>query len=383
MDNDFPDLQQPSNASASDEDGALLDAKQSAITWWIVVFVCVFQTLHSVPQRAIQWLLRFLYGLFLVLGQYSQKIARIAISFPGTLFKRNEYLKNLLPVTDICRKVVCQKCHCLYRFEDCLVKCGSVTSVQFCSDCQVQGKRIPLLRQVISNKGVKRFYPYLVYPVASLVSLLQACFVRPGFLDLCEEWRIRFNLESPNLNDVFDGNILKEFLTVNHEPFLSEKNTLGLMMNIDWFRPFKHRTYSVGAIYMVIINLPCAIRFKRENVLVIGLLPGPSEPPKTINTYLAPVVSELLDLWAEVSFKTANKCSVFVRCALLCVGCDLPAGKKVCGFLSYVANLGCSRCYKNFGTGVFEEHNYSGFDRVNWTYRTKEKHIADVDLTLK
>ena len=73
LDNDFPDLQQPSNASASDEDGTLLDAEQSAITWWFVVFVCVFQTLHSVPQRAIQWLLGFLYGLLLVLGQYSQK----------------------------------------------------------------------------------------------------------------------------------------------------------------------------------------------------------------------------------------------------------------------------------------------------------------------
>ena len=61
----------------------------------------------------------------------------------------------------------------------------------------------------------------------------------------------------------------------------------------------------------------------------------------------------------------------------------MPAGSKVCGFLSYVVNLGCSRCYKKFGAGVFGKHNYSGFDRESWTYRTKEKHRADVELTRK
>ena len=31
-------------------------------------------------------------------------------------------------------------------------------------------------------------------------------------------------------------------------------------------------------------------------------------------------------------------------CALLCAACDLPAGRKLCGFLIYTATYGCSCC---------------------------------------
>lgn len=182
---------------------------------------------------------------------------------------------------------------------------------------------------------------------------------------------------------MFDGQIWKDFLVYQNTPFLADRHSIGLMMNIDWFQQFKHRSYSIGVVYLVIMNLPRNIRYKRENILIIGLLPGPSEPPKTINTYLAPLVSELLTLWRGKSFKTADKTTVIVRCALLCIACDLPASKKVSGFLSFTANLGCSRCYQNFGTGVFGRQNYSGFDRDTWVYRSMDRHRKDVDETLK
>lgn len=65
------------------------------------------------------------------------------------------------------------------------------------------------------------------------------------------------------------------------------------------------------------------------------------EPSKNINSYLTPLVSEL----DGIEFKSHNCGTVKIRCALTCVGCDLPAERKTCGFLSYMANLGCSRCY--------------------------------------
>ena len=51
-----------------------------------------------------------------------------------------------------------------------------------------------------------------------------------------------------------------------------------------------------------------------------------------------------------------------VRCALLCCACDLPAGRKVCGFLGHSASLGCSKCLNSF-KGTVGNMNYSGFDR--------------------
>ena len=157
--------------------------------------------------------------------------------------------------------------------------------------------------------------------------------------------------------------------------FLQEKYNCGFVLNIDWFQAYKYKTCSIGVIYLVILNLPRQVKFKRESVILVGLIPGPCEPPKTVNTYLTPLVYELLSLWDGIRCKMPSmKENVMVRCALLCEACDLPAGRKVCGFLSYMANLGCSRCYIKF-TGGFGSRNFSGL--VD-SQRTNECHRRDV-----
>lgn len=57
------------------------------------------------------------------------------------------------------------------------------------------------------------------------------------------------------------------------------------MLNVDWFQPYKHSTYSLGVIYLVILNFPRNIRYKLENSIIIGFIPGPHEPSGNINTY--------------------------------------------------------------------------------------------------
>ena len=39
---------------------------------------------------------------------------------------------------------------------------------------------------------------------------------------------------------------------------------------------------------------------------------------------------------------------LLMKAALLCVACDIPAARKVCGFLGHMAKLGCSKCTKVF-----------------------------------
>ena len=73
---------------------------------------------------------------------------------------------------------------------------------------------------------------------------------------------------------------------------------------------------------------------------------------------------------------------VMVLGAILCVACDLPAGRKLCGFLSHSARLGCSRCYKEF-PGNASDRDYSGFDRTEWVLRTNHQHREDVKETIK
>ena len=83
---------------------------------------------------------------------------------------------------------------------------------------------------------------------------------------------------------MYDGAIWQERYQENHS--IASPPNLSLMMNIDWFNPYEETQYSVGAIYLLVQNLPRYERFKLKNIILVGLIPGPKEPPKTINTYV-------------------------------------------------------------------------------------------------
>ena len=355
-----------------------LDSEERVIVWWVVMFTALLQTLHSLPIRAIQWILKFLLCLITIFGKFSPKISRVAHAFPGIISQRSQYLKEVLPVPTIANMVVCRSCHSIFPFEECVENRGSDLLPRLCCNCLRSNVRTSLLREVVTTQHSRKLYPFCVYPIYSLIENLKSILSRPSVLEMCEEWRKLFVVDPSKLNDSFDGKVWIDFQCPGGQSFLANKGSIGLMLNIDWFQPFKHRQYSVGVTYMVIMNLPRAIRFKRENFLLIGLIPGPKEPSKTINTYLAPVVKDLLVLWQGVPLRCGQPDVLTLRCALLCVACDLPAGRKTCGFLSYTANLGCSRCYCNFGTGVFGVRDYSGFNKHSWKPRSSDRHRKDV-----
>ena len=108
---------------------------------------------------------------------------------------------------------------------------------------------------------------------------------------------------------------------------------------------------------------------------MVGVIPGPKELELTLNTFLQPLVDDLLQLWSGVEMKTYNKVPVIVRAALLCVGCDIPAARKVSGFLGHRATKGCSRCQLSFPTDHFSEKaDYTNFNRVLWEKRDNASH---------
>jgi len=130
--------------------------------------------------------------------------------------------------------------------------------------------------------------------------------------------------------------------------------------------------------YLTILNLPYYCRFKRENVILLGIIPGPSEPSRDINQYLEPFVSELKQFFTGIQMKIHGVSEPkVVRCLLLGVACDMPAGRKACGFLRHSALLGCTKCYKVFPGGV-GSRDYSGFDGDRWQGRMNEKHRSHI-----
>ena len=298
---------------------------------------------------------------------------------PRSLYKSNQEMGNVSgPLSDsFTKRSVCRRCHSLYSYSESL-------AIKHCSNKAVPGSRQcgeSLLRGIVSASGKKRFYPQQIFCFTTLVSSLQTLVLRPGFIELCESTR---GLIDPcGFSSVYDGHIWKDFQSVHGCSFLSSSNNYGLLLNIDWFQPFEHTTYSVGVIFLVMLNLPRSIRFKRENVILYGLIPGPSEPSLTVNSYLSCLVSDLLSLWDGVLLGIPGSTTkVKFRCALLGVSCDLPAGRKTCGFLSHSANLGCSKCYHNFFTSNGTDYG-GNFDRNLWRDRTNTQHRSDVTEILK
>ncbi len=91
--------------------------------------------------------------------------------------------------------------------------------------------------------------------------------------------------------------------------------------------------------------------------------------------FLYPLVEELKRLWSgvvlEVVLEIDSRPRVLFRAALICVACDIPAARKVCGFVGHSAS---SKCFF---------YDFSGFDRENWELRNAnshrrfaEKHVA-------
>ena len=92
------------------------------------------------------------------------------------------------------------------------------------------------------------------------------------------------------MTDIFDGQLRKDFQEYNGSDFLNAPRNYGLMLNFDFFQPMKHRKdYSVGVLYLVLLNLPRAERFKWENVLVVGIIPAMGKKPKNLNSFLKPL----------------------------------------------------------------------------------------------
>ena len=113
---------------------------------------------------------------------------------------------------------------------------------------------VHLLRSVNLLSGKQLLYPFKVFCYQGLRVSIRNFLLRPGFVELCEHWRSLPN--STELRDIYDGKIWKEFQHLNGQPALADSYVYAVMLNIDWFQPFKLTNASVGAMYLTVLNLP-------------------------------------------------------------------------------------------------------------------------------
>lgn len=369
-----------SDLDSSDEEETNADTVTNTL-YGISLFLNLFNLCHRISERAMIALLRFLAVFFTYIAHICNNtvLLEIASLFPRSLYSIRKPFKSNVKFTKF---VVCPKCCALYMLDNCITtESGSPESkrcehVEFPNHPQVSRRskcNTVLLKKVrVANKI--KLVPRKTYIYQSIKSSLKEMATRPGFLGICEKWRDRsMSMSLGTLGDIYDGKIWKSLHHINGRPFLSVPNNLCLGLNIDWFNPFSETPYSAGAIYLTVFNLPRTERFKLENVILVGMIPGPKEP-KNMNPFLTPFVNEMNELYAFKNPSAFLSVST-IRAVISCVMCDLPATRKVCGFSSYNALQGCSKCLKQFPTAYFgAKPDYSGYDCENWILRDITTH---------
>lgn len=305
-------------------------------------------------------------------------LEKLILSFPGSLYLVRQFLN--LDRDNFNKFVVCPKCTKLYKYDSCLTTVNNRQVAKKCTNTYYsRGRKMvcnaTMITRVVLQNGKTSFYPIKYYCSNSIIDELEKLVMRKNFTSLCELWRNR-EVGEGVLADVYDGDLWKEFQTVDGTAFLKKPRNYGFMLNFDFFQPMKHRKdYSVGVFYLANLNLPRSERFKWENIIVFGVVPSLDREPKDLNEFLEPAVDELKALWKGVRIKSSlSRFALTFRAAVMCISSDVPATRKICGFKGHSAVLGCSRCLKEFPGGFGEKRDYSGFDRNLWKPRNNEDH---------
>ncbi|QRW02701.1 Transposase family tnp2 [Ceratobasidium sp. AG-Ba] len=166
------------------------------------------------------------------------------------------------------------------------------------------------------------------------------------------------------IQDVFDGEI---YNTLRRTPldgayhFFDNPEDLALGLSTDGFTLFKRRRRGLSTAWPIILinyNLHPRYRTRLENVICVGVIPGPTQC-KDINSFLVPVIEELLLLERGVvslkgSDAFARPVQFVLRAFLIMLFGDIPAVSKLLAIKGHNAIRPCRACYIH---AVWCDHN--------------------------
>ena len=248
---------------------------------WILMWIFKYQTRFRLSDVAIDSLIKFFQQVLMNADQRRFK------DFPSSLYTAS----NLLQIDNQSKTyAVCPSCNTLYNITDVVAEEGFKCShVEFPMKSKRKSCGTELTVQVPLANEIKR-RPKLLFPLPNLRLQINSLYQRSEFKQQLRKWTNR-HVDNGMLADIYDGEIWKNFPDTSDVPYFTPETAdshLGIMINLNWFQPFESSVYSCGAIYGVICNLPREVRFKKKNILTLGLLPGPKEVENTKLTTTSP-----------------------------------------------------------------------------------------------
>ncbi len=379
-----PDFEDPSmNVPASNSKFSFMNF----LTLQLILLACG-QWSCGMSDGNMEFNIKYMYQLLYSLVGFGLASPEITTAFPKTLYQ----FKKLLGIGGVAeqftRYVTCQdpSCCATYDFEETytLDRHGNKIPKVCSSPRYKYGKPDgecgqQLLKYQYSAFGTRVLVPIKTFVWHSISDQIEEKLKRPGIEDACQQWR-KDTVPDNVRKDIYSGRVWKELQT-KHKYFSSDYE-LALQYNIDWWQPHKHSNKSIGVMYLAIANLPREIRYKRENLIIAGLIPSldyydgktTRTEPQSLNPFQKYLSEELQALGkhgAKIqTFKHPE--GITMKAILLMNASDSPAARKSSGFLAHSALLGCPRCLKVF-TGKVGEKHYGGFNDY-WPPRTLSQH---------
>ena len=154
------------------------------------------------------------------------------------------------------------------------------------------------------------------------------------------------------VKDVYDGEeyrrLVNEKVVVgeqcfNHQYF-EDTRDVALGLSTDGFGPFKRRKHTCWPLILFNYNLPPDVRFHLENILALGVIPGPKKP-KDADSFLWPFVQEMMRLAIGVkTFDAMAQQMFWLRAYLIVVFGDIPAVSMIMRMVGHNGFSPCRMC---------------------------------------
>lgn len=249
--------------------------------------------------------------------------------------------------SSVTKYIICTRCHHLYPITRNSAIPDNCTNVTCHRNTRCGQPLFHFSQDHTRHRTLK------VFPYNSIRASILEMFRRPNFEQQIEHWRLRRDTHQDSnriYQDIYDGAVWTDIKDGEGISFSFMPRTILFTLNVDCFNPFASHsssTYSTGAMYLTINNLPRDIRYHPENVILLGVLPSRKEPKTSqINNYLKLMVDELIELYNGMWCRTYSSRDqvVLIRAALLNVACDTPAARKISGFTSHSSAFTCHKC---------------------------------------
>jgi len=214
----------------------------------ILTSIFLYQTISKTSDSSIAILLGvFRYFLFALINCAGiVKLKPILEQFPATLYSCKRLIG--LESDQFIKWVICQKCDAIYSHEQSIKTINGKTVSAKCKrvlfpNHTIRNRRAPCntnLMKKVTNGSKYAFHPRKLYCYKSIKTTLELLLKRPGFKELLFK-DITSNTDVKT--DIYDGDLWKNFKGVDGNQFFSDKRNIGLMLNVDWFQPFKNSEY--------------------------------------------------------------------------------------------------------------------------------------------